>query len=303
MNEAQQKAYKNIIKYQHFDYQSLSEQEKASVLETAYQYVQYQYVAHKLELKDYRKQSFRILKERNSLGKQDNLKELKEGKNPLKAHESAQIGLTIGKRNGKTFQQINTRPAYTSLLDNSYGLLSGAEINFLNISARHYDNRNNFVLNSLNLVGISSISPIDFMFQPISYNIHADLTREMNPDTQKEGYVFDIHGGGGGAYALTNNIKIFGFVNSHLAYGGFLPHNSWGGIGPEIGLYADYGNWRLLTSMEKIFATSHFADKIKYNIGLSIDVHKNIGIEFGYKFNDNHGHNEEESLLSLKVFY
>ena len=303
MNSAQKEVYKDIIKNQNFDYRNLSEQEKAGVIETAYQYVQYQYVAEKLELGDYRKQSFKLLKERNSLGKNDNLKELKEGKNPLQAHESAQTGIGIGNHNGEMFQQINGRPAYTSLLDRSYGLLSGAEINFLNIAARHYDNSNKFVLQNLKLVGITSISPIDFMFQPISYNIHVEINREMNPETEDEGYVFEIHGGAGGAYALTDNIKAYGFVNNHLGYGGFLPHNSYAGIGPEVGIYADYGKWRLLASAEKVFATSKFADKMKYNAGISFDLNKNMALQLNYKFNDNHGHNEEETMLNFQLFY
>ena len=303
MTPVQKEVYQDIIKNQKFDYQDLSETEKAGVLETAYQYVQYQYVTHKLELGEYRKQSFKLLKARNELGQKDNLQELKEGKNPLLAHESAQIGGGIGVRNGETFQQINGRPAYTSLLDNSYGLLSGAEINFLNVVARYYDERQKFVLQNLNLIGISSISPINFMFQPISYNIHVDLNREMNPETEDEGYVFDIHGGGGGAYALNDNIKAYGFVNSHIGYGGFLPHNSYAGIGPEVGLYADYGNWRLLASAEKIFATSRFADKIKYKVGISFDLSKNTALQLNYHFNDNHGHDEEETMLNWQIFY
>ncbi len=303
MTPEQQQVYKNIIKNQNFDYQNLSEEEKAGVLETAYQYVQYQYVAHNLELAEYRRQSFKLLKERNKLSGHDNLQELKNGKNPLQSHESAQIGIGFGTRNGNAFQQINARPAYTSLLDKSYGLLSGAEINFLNLVARHYDKGNKFVLQNLNLIGISSISPVDFMFQPISYNIHLDINRELNPNTEKEGYVLDIHGGAGGAYALNDNIKTFMFLNTHLGYGGFLPHNSYGGIGPEVGVYADYGNWRLLASAEKIFATSQFADKIKYNIGFSLDLSDNTALQLNYKYNDNHGHDEEETLLNLQWFY
>ena len=303
MTDQQKEIYKNIIKHQHFDYRDLSETEKAGVLETAYQYVQYQYVAHKLELGDYRKQSFKLLKERNALNKKDNFKELKEGKSPLSAHDSAQIGIGIGNHNGESFQQINFRPAYTSLLDNSYGLLSGAEINFLNIAARYYNKHNKFVLQNFNLAGINSIFPRDFMFQPISYNLHVNLNREMDPDNEKEGYVFELHGGAGGAYALNDNIKLYAFTNAHFGYGGFLPHNSYVGLAPEVGIYADYGKWRLLASAEKVFATSKFADKIKYNAGISFDLNKNMALQLNYKFNDNHGHNEEETILNFQLFY
>lgn len=303
MNNQQKQVYKNIIKNQPIDYQNLSETEKAGVLETAYQYVQYQYVAGNLELPDYRKQSFKLLKERSILSGKDNLQELKEGKNPLQAHESAQIGIGFGHRNGTAFQQVNARPAYTSLLDNSYGLLSGAEINFLNTSFRHYDNDNKYVLENINIIGIQSLSPVDFMFQPISYNINLDLGRQFNPETQKEGYGITVHGGAGGSIALTDNIKMFSFVNNYLSYGGFLPHNSWAGLAPQIGIYADYDKWRLLASVEKIFATSRFADKIKYKAGFSYDLSKNTAIQLNYKFNENHGHDEEETMLNFQLFY
>ena len=303
MTPEQKQVFKQMIENEKPSDNNLSETEKAAVLETVYQYVQYQYVADKLELSDYRKQSFNLLMQRNKLTSKDNLQELKDGKNPLFAHESAMLGVGIGNRNGEFFQQISGRPAYTSLLDRSYGLLSGAEINFLNVTARHYDNQHKFVLQDFNLVGIKSLSPINFMFQPISYNIHVDLSREFNPDNEKEGYVFKIHGGAGGAYALTENIKAYGFVNNHLGYGGFLPHNSYAGLGTEVGVYGDFDKWRLLASAEKIFATSRFADKIKYQVGLSFDISRNSAIQFLYKFNDNHGHDEEETLLNWQIFY
>ena len=303
MTPLQKKAYKKIIENQDAKDISLSESEKAGVLETAYQYVQYQYVAEKMELKEYRRQSFNLLMQRNKLSSKDNLQELTTGKNPLFSHDSAMLAVGLGKHNGESFQQISARPAYTSLLDRSYGLLSGAEINFLNVTARHYDKQKKFVLQDLNIVGIKSISPINFMFQPISYNIHVDLSRMMNPDDEKEGYVFKVHGGAGGAYALTDEIKAYGFINNHLGYGGFLPHNSYAGLGAEIGIYGDFDNWRLLFGAEKIFATSQFADKITYQAGISFDINKNSALQFLYKFDDNHGHNVEETMLNWQVFY
>lgn len=303
MNDRQKVAYQKRIKNETPEEDSLTDEEKAAVLETAYQYVQYQYVAGKTELADYRKQSFNLLRERNKLTAKDNLSELSEGKNPLSAHHSAAVGIGAGIRNGEAFQSLNARPAYTSLLDNSYGLLSGAEINFLNMSARHYDNSHKFVLQNIDLIGIKSISAIDFMFQPISYNIQVKIAREFNPQTEREGYAFTAEAGAGGAYALNENIKAYGFLNNYLAYGGFLPHNSYAAIAPEVGIYGDFGRWRLLMGIEKMFATSSFADKIKYNAGISMDISKNTALQLNYKFHNNHGHNEEETLLNWQLYY
>lgn len=303
MDARQRQVYHKIINEQKFDFADLTDSEKSGVLETAYQYVQYLYVAEKLELKDYRRQSFAILRERNRINADDTIDELSEGKNPLASHASARISLGAGVRNGDGFQQLAVRPAYTSLLDNSYGLLSGAEINFLDITARRYDRGNKFILQNIDILGIRSLSPIDSMFTPVSYNVALSVDREFNPETQAEGYALNFQAGGGGAYALSERLTAYMMINNHLAYGGFLPHNSWVGIGPEAGIYGDFGHWRILASAEKIFATSRFADKIKYKAGISFDVAKNMSVTLRYDFNDNHGHDEEESLLSWQIFY
>ena len=65
MNDNEKKALIELVKNNKTELSSLTDDEKADVLETAYQYVQYQYVAKKLELKEYRKKSFQILKLRN----------------------------------------------------------------------------------------------------------------------------------------------------------------------------------------------------------------------------------------------
>ena len=61
MSGSARKAYTAAIKDQKYAMEGLNGEEKADVLETAYQYVQYQYVAKDLELADYRKRSFSLL--------------------------------------------------------------------------------------------------------------------------------------------------------------------------------------------------------------------------------------------------
>lgn len=303
MTKAQKQAYHRFVDHGELQLDELTPEQQAGVLETAYQYVQYQYIAEKLELADYRRQSFAVLRQRNRLQTKDNLTELQHGKNPLMSHDSAAVGLGVGRRNGAGFTQISVRPAYTSLLDNSYGLLSGAEINFLNLTARRYDTRHSVVLQNLDIVGISSLSPRDFMFKPISYNIKASIDREFNPENEDEGYAFNLQAGGGAAYQPLENITAYVMINNHLGYGGFLPHNSWAGIGGEAGVYADFGALRAHLGAEKIFATQKYADKIKYKAALSVSPSKNTAVSLQYRYNDNHGYGEEETLLSGSLFF
>lgn len=303
MNPAQQKQYLKNIKEHNFDVAGLPESEQADVLETAYQYVQYQYVAQKLELQDYRTQSFKALTARNKIKKQAVIPELQMGNSPLETHESMRFTAGGGFRNGEAFQEISYRPAYHSLTDDNHGFLRGAEINFLNTTLRHYDDQNKTVLQRLDLVGIKSFSPIDEMFSPMSYVINADIAREFNPETEDEGYAFNLKVGGGAVYALSDEVWGYAMGNSYASYGGFLPHNQWIGAGFGGGVYADFDSWRLLAEAEKVFASSKFADKIKYRVEAAYTLSRNNALAFEYLLDVNHGKNLEEGSLSWRHYF
>lgn len=303
MSPKQKKAYLQVIKKQDYTLDGFSEPEKADILETAYQFVQYQYVAKKVDLADYRTQSFKALLARNTIKEQGKIKELEAGNSPLETHEAMRAEVGGGVRNGEGFQEISYRSAYHSLSDNSYGFLRGAEINFLNTTIRHYDRRDKYVLQQFDLVGIKSISPVDEMFQPLSYVINADVTRTMNPDNEKEGYVFNLVVGGGAAYALNENVWLYARGDSHFAYGGFLPRNQWAGVGLVVGVFADFGHWRLLAEAEKVYASSKIGAYQRYKAEAAYTLTRNNAVAINYSYQQNYGHDIDESMVSWRHYF
>lgn len=303
MSDKQKKAYMAAIDKQDYTLAGLDDSEKADVIETAYQFVQYQYVAKKLELGDYRKQSFQLLSERSKLKTSGTISELSEGNSPLQTHESMRTEVGAGIRNGKGFQEIAFRPAYHSLTDDNYGFLRGAEINFLNTVLRHYDNHNNYVLQKFDLVDIRSLAPVDEMFNPLSFRVSAAVNREMNPRDGDEGYVFKVSGGGGATAALTEQIWAFSMVNAEVGYGGFLPHNQYGGMGVSGGLFADFERVRILAEVEKMFATSKFATRLKYKTEAAVTITRNNALAVSYSKEINYGRDVEESMVSWRVYF
>lgn len=303
MNDKQKKVFLDIVQNDDWKMSDLLDDEKSDVVETAYQFIQYQYVAKKLDLVDYRKKSFTALKARQKIIGKSKIMDEWEGKNPVQSHDSMRTTFGMGIRNGDAFQEISYRPAYHSLTDNNYGLLKGAEINFLNTSIRHYDDENKFVLQKFDLVGIKSISPISDLFKPISYNIWAGLERIMNPKTEDEGYVAGLKVGGGGTYALNDNIWGFVFINNYAGYGGFIPKNAYLGIGAETGIFVEIDNWRLLASAEKIFATTKMFDKIRYKIETTYSLTTNNAVSAEYSYEQNHGKNLDETSVSWRWFF
>lgn len=254
-------------------------------------------------MEDYRKSSFNILKMRSGLGAKGKIPELKEGRSPLETHEAMRATAGAGVRNGEFFEEISYRPAYHSLTDNNYGFLRGAEINFLNTTLRHYDDRDKYVLQQFDLVGIRSLSPMSRMFTPLSYQILADVRREMNPETEKEGYTSNLTVGGGGTLSLSDEVWVYGMSNLRGAYGGFLPRNQYAGVGFAGGVFADFGRLRLLAEAEKIYATSKIGSKTVYKAEAVWTLTTNNAAALNYKKEQNYGHDVDETMLSWRTYF
>ena len=286
MNEAQEKAFVSAINQQDYSFQGLSEEEKADVSEAVYRYVQYQNVAKELPLDEYRRRSFKLLLARNQIDQKGRFKELKTANSPL------------------GFQQVSFRPAYHSLTDNTYGFLCGAEINFLNLTARHYDSSDRYVLQDFDVLGIKSLSPINDMFQPLSYNIQFGINREINPNSGKDNYVANLVVGAGGAFEPVSQVFVFALLNNYASYGGALPRNQYVGLGPVLGAYADIGDFRFLAQAEQVFATSDYGKKVKYSLEAAYALSTNWAVAFDYKYQQNHGaFDDEEAMLGMRFYF
>ena len=302
MNDIQKKAYLQAIKTHDYHIKGMNEEEKADILETAYQYVQYQYVAGNTELQEYRKESFALLKERNKLKEKGKIGDPEQAEVPMLAHDSMRAVLNTGVRNGKDFKQFSLRPAYHSWTDDNYGLGQGAEINFLETTIRNYDNE--LVLQNFDVLAIRSIAPVDQMFAPVSFQILWNIVRDYNPQTDKEGYVTSVKTGGGAALRLNDNIIAYSFVNGVLGYGGFIQDNNvYGAIGGEVGALASYENWRLWLKAEKIYASVKWKSQMLYYVEGAYSLSRNWALSASYKYEQNYGHDVEENMFGIRYYF
>lgn len=304
MTDAQRKVYRKAIQAKDYHLSDdLPMAQKADVWETAYQFVQYQWVAKKLELKDYRQQSFDVLRARSGFKDKGSIAELSEGKNPIRAHESKRLVMGAGERNGEMFEKLELRPAYQSLTDNDYGLIKGAQINFLNQEWRYYNERDKLVLHEFDILNIRSISPIDVMFKPTSFQLDLNVNRWQNPSDESEHYVGSFMVGGGGAFDFSENLCLFALVNNRLGYGGGIAHNSYGALSLDLGFLFSWNNWRALFEIEPQIATQKNFQQIKYNGEINYIITKDWSIALGGEFIDANGKNTQEYSLGLRYYF
>ncbi len=299
MSAKQYDAFLNGVKNYDYDMPDLSEKEQAEVLETAYQYFQYRYVERDLELAEYRKNSFAVLRKRSQLP-ETKLQSDFEGENPVYAHDSMQISLGTGIYNKQSYEEIIIRPAYTSLTDNSYGLIKGAEVNVFKTVWRYYNQKHRLVLHSFQPLGILSLVPADRAFSPISYSTNIELKREFNPGNEKQGYVADLGLGGGRSYEILPHIKLYGLLEARGQYGGLIAHNYWLGVAPRAGIYADYNKFHFHLWARKTFATRAFGNRTEYNTETAYNISKNSSLALKYNFSHNVGKNQKDYSINLR---
>lgn len=299
MNKKQYTAFVRAVIKNEFENQDLSQQEYVDVLETAYQYFQYQYIEQKTDLAQYRKNSFAVLRRRSNFAKTDFETKLK-GENPYLSHDSMQISLSYGSYNKNTYEQIGIRPAYTALTDSSYGLVKGAQTEVLKSVWRNYNQTHKFVLQEFTPLKIKSLVPADKIFSPLSYQTDVSLRKELNPANQKEGYVFNLSIGAGKTYNFFDWFWGYALADLKGQYSGLIERNHWIGVAPQIGIYKDFERLRLHAYVDKTFADSDFGERLQYTVETAYDLTKNISIKGAYFLSCNHGKNQKDLSLSLQ---
>ncbi len=302
MNKAEYAAFLKGINDHDYTMDDLSTDEQAAVLETLYQYYQYQYTAQKMELKEYRKNSFAVLRRRSQMPTPT--APTLTGEDPSLSHDSFQIAVGGGTVKGQSFTEATIRPAYTALTDSHFGLIKGAGVEVLKSRWRYYHQRHKLVLQDFTGLDIVSLVPSDRVFHPISYVTNFSLKREYNPKTLREGYAGAAHFGLGQTYALGDSLWLYGLVKASGEYGGFLSGNGWVAAAPEVGVYSSFWRLHIHAAAEQNFATRVAGQRLIYKGEVALELTKNTALALEYRDEHNaKGHNRQEIMGQLRYMF
>ncbi len=302
MNKRQYNMLLKIIKEKDYVIDELSDEEKSVVLEAVYQYYRYMYFAGNIELKKYRKSSFAVLRQRSRLPivKEENL----VGENPVQSHDSFRIAVVGGQNRGRSFEEIELRPAYTALSDSSFGLIKGAEVSAFASSWRYYNQEHKIVLHNFTPLKIKSLVSTSRLFKPISYATGVEIKRDFNPQNDKEGYIVYGYGGIGRTYVLPLDFWIYGMLKINGAYGGLIAGNNYGGLAPEVGILRDFGRVRIYGVVENTWATRKFGNRLVYKAISSVSLGRNLSFDVKYEASHNRGgRNTQEWLAGFRYSF
>lgn len=279
---------------------TLDDQQKANVLITAYEYIQYAFIAGDIPLDEMRRDSIKILKPLSTIKEKSNITKVPTPKKrPDEGHLSGTIGLYGGRRNDQNFIDFLIRPAYHTLIDETAGFLPYGSITYLDTVLRWYENENDLRLQKFSFVDIVSLAPRNKMFKPFSFKLNAGFESYLYPEKNKEGYVFYAGFGGGWAVQLNDQIITYFMTNLYGKASGYLPDNAMAGAGFQAGFAADFGTVRLTGDIEKIFYTDTAANIWRYQASTGVSLTRDWGLEASFLFEDSRYKDTHEGRIGL----
>ena len=180
---------------------------------------------------------------------------------PDEGHGSARVGLGFGREDGRSFQELRLRAAYHDLLDPQEGYVRGAQIEFFSLGLRRTEGDDAIKVERFDPLDIASLAPRDELLKPVSWKVNIGWRRKTLADGSRP-LVFGLNTGAGLAAEPVSGALAYGFVEGALDISGRYRQDYVFGIGPSIGLLADFSDrWRV----------NLFARALRYELG---DVHK-----------------------------
>jgi len=236
---------------------ALTPQEKAEVLELAYDYFNYKYLAGReadSELKEY---GHSLLTERAKVEYLSEPLEISTPEvRPDEGHRTARLRLASGRQSDRWYGEVQVRPAYHDLLDPPEGYTAGAQINFFDLHLRWLEKKSVRIQEFIPL-DIVSLSPQNSFLRPWSWKARAGWTRK-GFSGEKEPLIFQLSGAGGMTRAVGAGSFVYLLLTGKSEFS--EDYDDWYalGAGPEGGLMLKLNRWSTVQL---------FAEGIRYFAG------------------------------------
>jgi hypothetical protein len=170
------------------DLSAYQENERAKIIDLAYDYLDYQRLKKKGDVSIEEKRQLGLLAERSKLNVKDQIVTdtvLNPKIDPAISHGTNRVSFYYGQRNNANFYDLEFRPAYHDLLDSLSGYQKGAGIDFLDFGLRVRED-DDLILQKFKLLNIDSLSGRDLFFKPLSWHFETGFVRREFDDSDIE---------------------------------------------------------------------------------------------------------------------
>jgi hypothetical protein len=228
---------------------ALPVQQQAAVTELSLDYLTYlQSLEGENEVRSVR--IGKLLLARSVLDAPSSMPEIKQPNvRPDQGHKSARISVGAGRREGVDYQELAVRPAYHDQNDPGPGYIRGAQIQFFNLTLRHFVDAEGLRVEEFIPLDIFSLAPRSEFFQSLSWKVNIGWARKRMPDGN-EPLVTRMNVGAGYAWdtpSLDDPVaQTYAFMDGTLESAAQYSGHYALGVGPAAGVIVDMNDrWRI----------------------------------------------------------
>jgi hypothetical protein len=267
---------------------SLSKIYQAKTLELASHLLQVKFNKREVPKKYYLKNFIRLLKARSKLGDlPDDI--INQPTMPRKSHLSNKLSLSY---DSQGTAEIRVKAAYHDIYDNESGFISGAYINFFDVSVKH--DKDKLLLSEVNLIDIRSYAVQDLIFKPISWQVSLGGRRALKNDLQP------FIQAGAGITLGSDRLFSYATLTPSLYFAGKENYQS---LSTNIGAILNYNpklKMGLLTKAEWFRSNKRLVEVEPF---ITYSTSKNTALKLGYNYKDIDGEKVKNTQLSLFWYY
>jgi hypothetical protein len=273
---------KNISNNNYFK----NENSNSLYYETIYKYLEYRKIENKISDSEYRKNVLKVLKKINNIESYNHLHH-ETPIPPEYSHNIKKINIGIG----NDYFYLNYKPAYNELIDNTIGINSQSEINFLNFELR-LNKKNEIDLYEFDILKIKSIPQVNSLYFSPSFNIEIGIN-----DRYHHNKIFNFNTNIG--YTFGNSIISFFTLGGIKAdYSGFFDNNYSFGFNAFSGIVLNYNIGKILIKYEinKLIQNKYNYDILNIENNFFINTNLYINSKYDSFYYKNYKNKKQYSI-------
>ncbi len=249
-------------------------EQEIRTLDMATEFLKYRYEQQEIAKDEYTERLLEILSRRSRLGLMDY--EVPSPTPPEQGHGSARAAFGMGSLDGETYASLRLRPAFHGLQDPDIGFARGASISFMDIEARYYEDRQEFELERLDIIDITSLAPVGDFFREASWKFNTGFEREALSGG-KYRTPYGLYAASGLALDTPGRGIAYGFVGLSAKISGEMDENFAAGFRSTAGMVIAAGErFKALAEADAAtYRAGHEYDSMSLSTVLSVAMGRN----------------------------
>lgn len=263
------------------DISSLPISNQAAILEVAFDYNRYHAQQAEIPRQQVADHSLALLKKRSELPASSPFSAVPEpAVRDDEGHKTFELSLSHGNYDKTETTRLRIRPAYHDLSDPVAGYPVGAQIKFLETEIDFRETGTTRIASFTGL-NISSLSPRDAFFKPLSWRVDAGLYRNfLSPGDDPLTPTLTI--GAGHSYEVGGQ-QLYALLETQLQHQTHMPTNYAANLGLHAGWLTTYNNWQhhlSATYSEEVAGYDHYYSQLDWQLSYHLQPNLSLFGEF-----------------------